>query len=289
MTCQACQTWNSESDHRCQRCGRRLRSTPTRRVRDSYPIAASALAYQTSPAATIQNSDPYVAEPGDQQPLFRQRAEPKVIPFDQLTSPTERESIRARAAGFPRSNPGKSATVEVSAGQGRRRRVRHDGDQQQFDFFVRTEADALASGSTIQHGTPVADPMLRLGATMIDGLMIALGTSLFLAVVRLLTGSLPLDKLSLMAYATGTVAVAAAYKLLWCFANRDSYGVTMAGLRTVDLDGNCPCRKRRFWRAISSLLSLGAAGLGVIWTFVDADHLTWHDQISGTFPTSARY
>jgi uncharacterized RDD family membrane protein YckC len=288
MTCQACQTWNSENDHRCQRCGRRLRSTPTRRVRDSYPIAASALAYQTSPAATIQNSDLYATESGHQQPLFRQSAEPKVIPFDQLASPSERESIRARAAEVPRTGQVKSAKVEVSARQGRRR-VPHDGDQQQFDFFIRADGDALASGSTTQHGAPVADPMLRLGATMIDGLIIALGMAVFLGVVRLLTGSLPLDKLSLMAYATGTVAVAAAYKLLWCFANRDSYGFTMAGLRTVDLDGNCPCRKRRFWRAISSLLSLGAAGLGVIWTFADADHLTWHDQISGTFPTSARY
>src|SRR5690349_9066908 len=132
MTCQACQTWNCESDHRCQRCGRRLRSTPTRRVRDAYPIAASALAYQTLPGATIQNSESETAEPADQQALFKQRSDPKVIPFDQLASPAERHSIRTRATELPRSVLVKSAKVEVSARQARRR-VSHEGDQQQLE------------------------------------------------------------------------------------------------------------------------------------------------------------
>jgi hypothetical protein len=28
-----------------------------------------------------------------------------------------------------------------------------------------------------------------------------------------------------------------------------------------------------------------AAGTGLIWALVDEDSLTWHDHISGTFPT----
>jgi len=122
-------------------------------------------------------------------------------------------------------------------------------------------------------------------AALVDGFMVLLATLLFLIAFRFATGSLPVDKYALMAYGVAFGSIAASYKLLWCFADRDSFGHSSARLRVVDFDGNAPGQKRRFWRALSSFLSLGAAGLGLIWTFADADALAWHDQISGSFPT----
>lgn len=282
MTCQACQTWNLDDDHRCRRCGRRLRTTPTRLPRDSYPIAATALAYRHEEFAQPQETEqPTVinAEAEPQQVLFTNPPEPRVIPFDQFASPAERESIRARAALIPRLSPVKTGKVEVS-----HRRARRGKNQQELDFLGK--ADVIATPqSTIECAAPVAPPALRVTAATIDGLMILLGSTVFLGIFRLATGALPLDHQALIAYAAGVFCVALSYKLVWCFANQDSYGMVAARLRLIDLDGNVPNRQRRLWRTAGSLLSLGAAGLGLIWTFADPDGLAWHDQISGTFPT----
>ena len=288
MTCQACQTWNSDDEHRCRRCGRRLRATPTRHVRNSYPIAATALAYQPEvqeePVITPYNPapQPAPASPDGQQVLFANPNEGRVIPFDQLTSPAERESVRARAAQLGQPAPVKSAKMEVSARS--RRQSSKTRNQQQLDFFGKSEIPP-ALPSAIQCGAPVAPALLRFSAALADGFMILLAALVFLSTLRLMIGPLPDSKYALMGYGVAFVAISLVYKLLWCFANRDSFGISTARLRLVDLDGNPPTQKRRFWRALSSFLSLGAAGLGLVWIFADADALAWHDQISGTFPT----
>jgi uncharacterized RDD family membrane protein YckC len=289
MTCQACQTWNGNEEHRCRRCGRRLRATPTRHVREGYPIAATALAYQPPDlgedigeiGADARSAPP---ESAAQQPLFAAPNGRRVIPFDQLTSPAERESIRARAAQLRQPNPVRSAKVEVSARP--RRSQSNTASQQQFDFSEETEI-AAAPQSAIPCGAPVAPPMLRLGAALVDGFMVLFAAFLFLVTFRLATGTLPSGKLVFSAYFACYIALALTYKLIWCVADRDTFGMKAARLRLVDLDGNPPSQKRRFWRAFSGFLSVGAAGLGLIWTFADADGLAWHDQISATFPTFA--
>jgi uncharacterized RDD family membrane protein YckC len=284
MTCQACQTWNSDDEHRCRRCGRRLRATPTRHVRDSYPIAATALAYQPEmqeePAIAHYPAPP---ESSGQQVLFANPNEGRVIPFDQLTTPAERESIRARAAQLTSGSQIKSTKVEVTP-RGARRQSPKSSGQQQFDFFGKAEIPTPPP-SAIQCGAPVAPASLRLTAALADGFMILLATLMFLGSLRLAIGQLPTERHALIAYAVVLFVIALAYKLMWCFAGRDSFGIAAARLRIVDLDGNCPAQKRRYLRALSSFLSLGAAGLGLIWIFADPDALGWHDQISGTFPT----
>ncbi len=286
MTCQACQTWNGNEEHRCRRCGRRLRATPTRHVREGYPIAATALAYQPDDSRETETGarSATVREWAAQQPLFTAPNEPRVIPFDQLASPAERESIRARAAQLNQLDPVRSAKVEVSA-RPRRSRTK-TGSQQQFDFSEETEI-GVAPGSAIQCGAPVAPPMLRLSAALADGFIVLFAAFLALLTFRLATGTLPSGNVAFSAYFTCYIALALTYKLIWCVAGRDTFGMKAARLRLVDLDGNPPSQRRRFWRAFSGFLSLGAAGLGLIWTFADADGLAWHDQISATFPTFA--
>jgi uncharacterized RDD family membrane protein YckC len=260
-----------------------LRATPTRHVRDQYPIAATALAYQPEatidPAKHVSDSAAVEAQPM----LFANPNESRVIPFDQLTTPAEREGIRARAAQLARPSVVKSAKQEVSARRSQRGADKR-GEQQQFDFFGKAEI-AAPPKSAIQCGAPVAPPVLRLSAAVVDGFMVLSATLLFLSVFRSMTGELPADRLAFAGYGIGIGALSLTYRLMWCFANRDSFGASAAGLQVVDFDGNLPTQRRRFTRALSSLLGVGAAGLGVIWTLADADSLAWHDQISGTFPT----
>jgi uncharacterized RDD family membrane protein YckC len=263
-----------------------MRSTPSRYVRDAYPIAATALAYK---AECVEDSESIEAaasvdEPGTQQVLFHNaRGEARVIPFEHLTSAAERESIRVRGAQIPRPEPVRTAKGEVSAKRARRSRLDRE-DQQRLDLFGKAEVFNTPK-SSIQCGAPVAPPSQRLNAALLDGFLIFLATLGFLGIFRLAAGVLPTDKYALVAYGVAFASIAITYKLLWCFANRDSFGVSAARLRIVDLDGNAPPQRRRFWRAAGSCLSLGAVGLGIIWAFADADGLAWHDQISGTFPT----
>lgn len=289
MTCQACQTWNGEDDHRCRRCGRRLRATPTRHVRESYPIAATALAYQqqefveAEPDLIPEAST--LRETSGQQILFSSPNGPRVIPFDQLTSPAERESIRIRAAQLNRPGPVPSAKMEVSPRRPRRApENREDRDQQRFDFFGKADI-ASPPRSPILCGAAVAPPMLRFNAALVDGFIVLAGTFAFALTLRFAMGALPTGKVAYPIYLACLLAISLTYKLIWCVANTDSFGTKTAGLRLVDLDGNPPAQRRRFWRAFSSFLSLGAVGLGLIWMFADADGLAWHDQISSTFPT----
>jgi uncharacterized RDD family membrane protein YckC len=288
MTCQACQTWNADGDHRCRKCARRLRATPTRVPRDSYPIAATALAYEhevlIDPAPFPETSAAPQHVPLDtnaQQILFAAPAQPRVIPFDQLTSPMERESIQARIAQT-RPSPVRTGKVEVSPR--RNKKTKTQEHQRNLDFVNAHDIIATPT-SPIQCAAPVAPPSLRLNAALLDGVVIAFGSLLFLALFRLVTGELPLDRRSLEGYAAGLFAITLAYKLIWCFVNFDTFGMRVTGLRLVDLDGNPAPATRRLIRALSSFLSLGAVGLGLIWTFADPDGLAWHDQISGTFPT----
>jgi uncharacterized RDD family membrane protein YckC len=77
------------------------------------------------------------------------------------------------------------------------------------------------------------------------------------------------------------------YKLLWTVAGRDTVGMSVAGVRLVDFDGNPPSRERRYQRLLGSFISALAGGIGLIWALVDEDRLTWHDHMSSTFPTIA--
>ena len=81
------------------------------------------------------------------------------------------------------------------------------------------------------------------------------------------------------------VAVVALYQLFWVLADGDTPGLQLARLRLVDFDGRPATRKARLFRVASSWLSAAPAGLGLLWALLDEEALTWHDQISKTFPT----
>lgn len=294
MTCQHCQTWIFDDDHRCRRCGRRVKNAPLRISAQTYPIAATATApaYDFNPPPETQAaSRPSPSPQTAQQPLFMMAQEPRVIPFDSLTTPAERESIRARAAEANRPAPVKNAKVEVRHARAKRDRssrgTRDQSKHQRRLDFLGQEEFLTQPQSNIICDAPVAPPVLRVEAALMDGLIAACGC-LFIVAAYLYEGGriIPFpDKhaLPFLLAALGTVPLF--YKLLWTFVGRDSIGMRAAGLRLVDFDGNPPSQERRYYRAFGSIIGLLAAGVGLVWALVDEDSLTWHDHMSATFPT----
>lgn len=281
MTCQHCNTWVLDGEHRCPRCGRRVRLTGWHSAQSSYPVAATAVAPVYDYAAEQPLPAPDSQGVGQQHLFPVQPGEPRVIPFELLTTPAERKSIRARAAGLARPEPVKTEKVELRRARGRQSRSEN---QRRFDFFGRQEVVSPPQ-SDIICDAPVAPLFMRLQAALVDGALMAAGCLVLLAIFWFRGGAFELSKHLLPFTAVGLLTVPIFYKLLWTFAGRDTIGMTSAGLELVDFDGNPPSAERRYYRLLGSWIGLLAAGIGLIWSLVDQDGLTWHDHISGTFPT----
>lgn len=285
MTCQHCQTWILDDDHRCRRCGRRVRNTPSRVSPSTYPIAASALAHDIySDPAPEDEPDIAIVDADGQQVLFPgSPPDIRVIPFDSLTSQTERESIRVRAANLNRPAPLKNERVQVKHARAAKGRTL---DQRRLEFQGEEEVVAPPQ-SHIICDAPVAPLRLRLEAASIDGALMLGAMVLAFVALRFAGMDVNWDKHSIPFLLLGLVTIPLFYKFLWTFAGIDTIGMKSAGLHLIDFDGNPPTVARRYQRLGGSMLSFLAAGIGLVWSLLDEDRLTWHDHISSTFPTIA--
>ena len=258
-----------------------MRGVPSRISPETFPIAATATAPAYDFEPELDRNPVRTPGPG-QQPLFlNQVAEPRVIPFESLTTPAERESIRARAADLARPAPLKTARVEVRHARPRKAKSR---DQRTLDFQGHEEV-LTPPQSNIICDAPVAPTALRVEAALIDAVLILSGYVFGAALFIYEQGRISPDKHVLPFLLLALATVPFIYKLIWTAAGRDSLGMQCAGLRLVDFDGNPPALERRYQRLFGSFLSFLAAGVGLIWALVDEDGLTWHDHISSTFPT----
>lgn len=75
------------------------------------------------------------------------------------------------------------------------------------------------------------------------------------------------------------------YQLLWSVANLDSAGMKWVSLRLLDFNGYRPKMRQRLIRLGVMCLGTLAGGLGLAWSLVDEEGLTWQDHVSETFPT----
>lgn len=268
MECRYCQASNAEDDHRCQRCGRRLRMTPVYTTSAAVPkLRTDYIEHENAdrtkrigaePPPTPRKSITY------QPSLFSGRELPRVVPF---------ESIAPTAA--PAYRPQPSPTRRV-----RNRRV--IPGQQSLEFAGRS---AKPQDGVIYCDAPVALPAHRAMAAALDGSMILIATAIFGIIFYLAGGQVAISSKSWPILAAVIIAFIVLYEALWCLAGGDTAGMRWARLTLVDFDGQRPQRKQRFYRLASGTLSLLAAGIGLLWMLVDEETLTWHDHISKTFPT----
>jgi uncharacterized RDD family membrane protein YckC len=258
----------------------------------AFPISSGATAHaydfarqQAPPAADVAGVEPSALERG-QQALFANPNPERVIAFESLTSPLERQSIRARAADLGRTSdarpdPLKQQKVELPRPRGKKKPI---FSQQNFELFGSDELTA-APQSHIICDAPVAPPMLRIEAALIDGALMLCPIVAGLAFFFWEGGRLPFDKHLAPFWLAALLTVPILYKAMWTCANRDTIGMSCTGLRLVDFDGNPPSLERRYQRLFGSFISVLAAGIGLVWALVDEDALAWHDHISNTFPT----
>jgi uncharacterized RDD family membrane protein YckC len=301
MTCQHCQTWISEVDHRCRHCGRRVRSTPPRISPSTYPIAATATAPAISfgldeelapeiTARAVPEALPPIVQESGQQTLFSQASDRRIIPFDKFGpfdkfTPAQQRDSAARLTDPSRPIPIRQEKVEVKHARPQKSDSPR-ATQRRLEFQGEEQILSQPKHSIICDA-PVAPAELRMRAAVIDMAVMGTGLALCYAMFRFAGCELSTDKHVVPFLAAALLTVPFVYKLLWAYAGNDSLGMQKVGLVLVDFDGNPPSRRRRYQRLFGSFVSLLAAAMGLVWVFVDQDALTWHDHISNTFPTFA--
>jgi uncharacterized RDD family membrane protein YckC len=307
MECRYCQAANGDDDHRCRRCGRRLRVTPvytgqsaaapvlqyeTAPVleREAAPVlqyeaapglereAAPVLQYEAPPAQSLRRTEPHRSpEPSAprrityQPSLFTSRELPMVVRFETIVP------------GAVQPSPRKS---QPSTTRQRRRRV--IPGQQALEFqheFAQSARSSKPADGVIYCDAPVAIPAHRAMAAALDASIIVIALAVFGIIFHLAGGAFVLNARTAPMFLGAAAGVVVFYRLLWCLANGDTAGQQWTRLRLVNFDGQAPTRAQRFSRTASGFLSLMAGGIGLLWGLVDEETLTWHDHISKTFPT----
>lgn len=259
MECRYCGTYNSDHDHRCARCGRRL-GAPLGSAIGPIPI--------NSKLATAQAIEP-MAPPEELAP-----PDPSQLKQGLLFTP-QREPVRV--VEFPSQGRKKTSSNTSTS------RL----ENQQKLAFPNAMPHGISTDYSIYCDAPVSLPPQRIMAAAIDGSMVLISLGLFLGVFHLAGAQVVLNKATMPLYALAAFVTLTVYRLLWVFANTDSFGTRWSGVRLITFDGAIPERQQRLHRLVTSYISTIAGGIGVFWGLVDEEKLTWYDHMSKTFPTPA--
>jgi uncharacterized RDD family membrane protein YckC len=294
MECRYCQFGNAEDEHRCRRCGRRLRSSP---VYVGSSAAAPLLQFEAAPVLQheagplLQHDSARAASrsevhrspepseprrPSTYQPsLFTSRELPLVVPFETLAPGLVQPTHRKPQPSAPRQRRRKAIPGQQALEFGH-----HFSRHSNQPARLSKQADGV-----IYCDAPVAIPAHRAMAAALDASIIVMALAVFAIVFRVAGGAFVLNAKTAPVFVGVAAGVVVFYRLLWCLANGDTVGQKWTRLRLVNFDGQTPTRAQRFYRTASGFLSVMAGGIGLLWGLVDEETLTWHDHISKTFPT----
>ena len=126
----------------------------------------------------------------------------------------------------------------------------------------------------------------RVYAAALDALVMMGAIGVFAISAEVFASSLPMTKPLLASGAVCLFLLLAIYYLLSLSCCRATPGMEASGLRVVSFSGESPSRTLLHWRALATVLSCAALGMGFAWGLIDEDRLCWHDRITHTYLTS---
>ncbi len=126
----------------------------------------------------------------------------------------------------------------------------------------------------------------RLAALLYDALLLGALLMVFTAPILLLTGGRAVLSESVGAwvylYRACLAGVIAAYFIVNWMRSGQTLGMRAWHLHVVDEDGRRPGLRQAALRFACAALAWAPAGLGVLWLYVDPQHLALHDRLSRT-------
>jgi len=231
-------------------------------------------------------------ENGQQPSLFNGELSSNVIPFDSIQRPTDCFSPKSEVQrNLP---PGPTARKMTAAKQTIRKQAanRTNSDTQgslDLEFLPPAPQIPRTLKTTVEAqiycDAEVAAPMHRTVAAFLDSAMIAIGCGIFVGIFQVFGGAVRVDKFDLAMLSSALILITLFYGFLFAFSGRETAGQSWAELRLINFDGLPPDRPSRFLRFLGCWLSFCACGIGLLWSLLDEENLTWHDHMSKTFPT----
>ncbi len=130
---------------------------------------------------------------------------------------------------------------------------------------------------------PKAAPLgRRFAAGLLDALVLVVAGTVFFVLFRASGGHVVRQPASLAIF-----GFAAAFLMVFYFSAFTALafatpGQSAVGLRVRTFEGETPGIGASVWRGTGYLVSATSLMLGFLWAAFDAEHLTWHDYMSGT-------
>ena len=84
-------------------------------------------------------------------------------------------------------------------------------------------------------------------------------------------------------YGIGFVILLSIYFLLFMLSASQTPGMKKQDLMVVNAKGDPLDPREAALRGLGYLISMAPALLGFLWAFIDPEHLTWADKVSGTY------
>jgi uncharacterized RDD family membrane protein YckC len=272
MTCRYCGTRNDETEHRCNRCGRRPGDTLIAASATSVTSGANALRLQPVAQLHIQNEEGSAEQPA---PDFTHAYQKSLFPDGKVVQ-------------FPQAAPPRPARAKSTETAPRRRHRAAHEDQGSLDFLPPAPAKPRQLGTTVEAVIfcefPVATPLHRAVAAVVDWLIVLAGYGLFLGMFHFAGGQFAFTKAALGMFGAMFLVIAFAYGFAFAIAGTETTGMRFAHLRLTTFDGFSPDRRQRMIRFIGACLTR-STGVGLLWCLADEEGLAWQDHISRTFPT----
>ncbi len=285
MTCTYCGCRNADGESRCRRCGRKAGDALTGEMPLRVDGALAAMPRMAPAAGTGERETSRVGGAelarAVQRPLFQDRAAPNVIPFEIYAPAPVRPRRTERVSPTP-ADPAKRDPAK--------RRVKPQVPEAQgsLDFLPAIPDQPRTLGTTVEAviicEAPVATPVHRAIAAVLDWSMVLIGYGLFLLAFRLAGGQFTLGKSNLFLFGAALLLVAFTYGLFWAMAGTETAGMRWARLKLITFEGFPPEPQQRLLRFAGSCMSICTV-LGLLWSLADEESLAWQDHISRTFPT----
>ena len=209
---------------------------------------------------------------------------PPLPPFPRITTPTP------KIIEFPRMQARAYELAEPVADQ---LRIFEAIDELQppptthlNQIEIAPEEPTHAAGSELEVPIQTAPLGLRTYAAAVDGVVMIGAGTVFAMCAAMFGSSLPMNK-PLVAGGVASIflLITIYYVLSLCFGNGTS-GMEASGLRVLTFSGLTPSRTRMGCRALATVLSAAALGMGFAWSLIDEDQLCWHDRITHTYLSS---
>ena len=320
MLCIHCGHWNDAAEKRCSHCGRRVERTrqdtwersglePDRRAARASAGAASAEMPPPAPQwkkqldlkldtyRSRQKAGLHAAAKAETArgltPLPERSAEPNIISFD-----------RGAGRTAPPDEAEPLPSLDADTGAGRRSGLQTATPESKLPPLRRgigpieraPERPLPAENEQIQAAGPeddashlIAAPIrLRAMAGLLDLALVLVALGVFVGALHVLGDTISPDGEGMRALGGAFFGILTFYWILYLRYIGETAGMHWLGLHVVGFNGQAPGDSQRWARAIGTILSTAAVGLGFVWSMADEDRLTWHDRLSKTFVTRAR-